>query len=167
MFPGVIGGAAAFVSLGRFFFPFDREHGVELPEVLVGLPLGDGRPICNKPPSRGSPVRAVHFRPVGRTAWSSAGGRLLGLHSTTWLPFCIGRDRTCPRALHGLIIPQWPKTRNQRLRRAYKDGSGYLVEAEWPDGVIQLVDDFGSESEALEWIAEKSDDWVRKHPKPA
>jgi len=23
--------------------------------------------------------------------------------------------------------------------RAYKDGSGYLVEAEWPDGVIRLV----------------------------
>ncbi len=50
--------------------------------------------------------------------------------------------------------------------RAYKDGSGYLVEAEWPDGVIQLVDDFGSESEAMEWITDKSDDWVRKHPKP-
>jgi hypothetical protein len=49
--------------------------------------------------------------------------------------------------------------------RPYKDGSGYLVEAEWPDGVIQLVDDFGSESEALEWIAEKSDDWARKPSK--
>jgi hypothetical protein len=50
--------------------------------------------------------------------------------------------------------------------RAYKDGSGYLVEAEWPDGVVQLVDDFGSEAEALEWIAQKSDDWNRKHPRP-
>ena len=39
--------------------------------------------------------------------------------------------------------------------RAYTDGSGYLVEAEWPDGVIRLVDDFGSESEAMEWITDK------------
>jgi hypothetical protein len=33
-------------------------------------------------------------------------------------------------------------------------------------GRRRLVDDFGSESEAMEWITDKSDDWVRKHPKP-
>jgi hypothetical protein len=69
-----------------------------------------------------------------------------------------------PRA-HSTAMAKDPKPTFKP--RPYKDGSGYLVEAEWPDGVIQLVDDFGSESEALEWIAEKSDDWVRKHPKPA
>jgi hypothetical protein len=68
-----------------------------------------------------------------------------------------------PRA-HSTAMAKDPKPTFKP--RPYKDGSGYLVEAEWPDGVIQLVDDFGSESEALEWIAEKSDDWVRKHPKP-
>ena len=50
--------------------------------------------------------------------------------------------------------------------RPYEDGSGYLVAAEWPDGVIQLVDDFVSEAEALEWIGQKSDDWIRNHPRP-
>ena len=69
-----------------------------------------------------------------------------------------------PRA-HSTAMAKDPKPTFKP--RPYKDGSGYLVEAEWPEGVIQLVDDFGSESEALEWIAEKSDDWVRKHPKPA
>lgn len=49
--------------------------------------------------------------------------------------------------------------------RAYRDGSGYLVEAEWPDGAIQLVDDFGSEAQALEWITGKSDDWIRNRPR--
>jgi hypothetical protein len=49
--------------------------------------------------------------------------------------------------------------------RAYRDGSGFLVEAEWPDGVIQLVDDFVSEAQALEWITDKSDNWVRTHPR--
>jgi hypothetical protein len=47
----------------------------------------------------------------------------------------------------------------------YKVGHYWRVEVEWPDGVTQHVDDFGSESEALEWIARKSDDWARKHPK--
>jgi hypothetical protein len=40
---------------------------------------------------------------------------------------------------------------------------GYLVEVEWPDGFTQHVEDFGSESEALEWIDQKSDDWASKN----
>ena len=47
----------------------------------------------------------------------------------------------------------------------YKVGHYWRVEVEWADGVTQHVDDFGSESEALEWIARKSDDWARKHPR--
>ena len=47
----------------------------------------------------------------------------------------------------------------------YKVGDHWRVEVEWPDGVTQHVDDFGSESEALEWISRKSDDWARKHPR--
>src|SRR4029077_6692922 len=74
----------------------------------LGLPSKLAPPL---PPSASSQERAV----AGRRRRA---GAVLGLHSTTWLPFCIRRDRTCPRALHGLIIPQWPKARNQRLRRA-------------------------------------------------
>jgi hypothetical protein len=48
--------------------------------------------------------------------------------------------------------------------KPFLDGSGWHVDAEWPDGVTQHVDDFGSDSEAREWIAKKSDAWLQKHP---
>jgi hypothetical protein len=47
----------------------------------------------------------------------------------------------------------------------YKVGYQWRVELQWPDGVTQHVDDFGSESEASEWITHKSDGWLKKHPK--
>jgi hypothetical protein len=49
--------------------------------------------------------------------------------------------------------------------RAFKDGSGWHVEVEWPDGTTQHVDDFGSEAEAGDWIARKSEQWIEKHLK--
>jgi hypothetical protein len=39
------------------------------------------------------------------------------------------------------------------------------VDVEWPDGVSQHVDDFGSEAEAGDWIARKSEKWIEKQPK--
>ena len=48
--------------------------------------------------------------------------------------------------------------------KPFLDGSGWHVDAEWPDGVTQHVDDFGSDSEAREWIAKKSEAWLQKHP---
>src|ERR1700690_605406 len=50
--------------------------------------------------------------------------------------------------------------------KPFMDGSGWHVDAEWPDGVTQHVDDFGSGSEAREWIAKKSEGWLQKHPIP-
>jgi hypothetical protein len=47
----------------------------------------------------------------------------------------------------------------------YKDGSGWYVEAEWLDGFTQHVDDFGSDSEAQDWVAHESAAWLQKHPK--
>jgi hypothetical protein len=47
--------------------------------------------------------------------------------------------------------------------KPFMDGSGWHVDAEWPDGLIQHVDDFGSDSEAREWIAKKSQAWLQKH----
>jgi hypothetical protein len=51
--------------------------------------------------------------------------------------------------------------------KPFMDGSGWHVDAEWPDGVTQHVDDFGSGSEAREWIAKKSEAWLQKHRTPA
>ncbi len=50
--------------------------------------------------------------------------------------------------------------------KSYKDGSGWYVEAEWPDGTTQHVDDFGSDSEAQDWVIHKSAKWLQKHPQP-
>jgi hypothetical protein len=52
-----------------------------------------------------------------------------------------------------------------KLKR-FMDGSGWHVDAEWPNGVTQHVDDFESDSEAQEWIAKKSEAWLQKHPIP-
>jgi hypothetical protein len=48
--------------------------------------------------------------------------------------------------------------------KPFMDGSGWYVVAEWPDGVTQHVDDFGSDSEAREWIAKKSEAWLQRQP---
>jgi len=49
--------------------------------------------------------------------------------------------------------------------KSFKDGSGWYVEAVWPDGFIQHVDDFGSDTEAQDWVIHKSAGWLKKHPK--
>ena len=38
------------------------------------------------------------------------------------------------------------------------------MDAEWPDGATQHVDDFRSSSEAREWITKKSEAWLQEHP---
>jgi len=51
-----------------------------------------------------------------------------------------------------------------------KDGSGYYVRVEWPHGQVDQVsdnsntNDFRSESEANDWIANKLAEWVEQHP---
>jgi hypothetical protein len=71
-----------------------------------------------------------------------------------------------------LITGGWPKGNAKKNSRPtfkpkpFLDGSGWHVDAEWPDGVTQHVDDFGSSSEAREWIAKKSEAWLQKHPIP-
>ncbi len=49
--------------------------------------------------------------------------------------------------------------------KPFKDGSGWYVEAKRLDGSTEYVDQFGSDSEALEWITNKSEKWLQKHPK--
>jgi hypothetical protein len=48
--------------------------------------------------------------------------------------------------------------------KPFMDGSGWHVDAEWPDGVIRHVDDFQSGSEAREWIVKNSEAWLQGHP---
>ena len=51
--------------------------------------------------------------------------------------------------------------------KPFMDGSGWHVDAEWPDGVTQHVDDFGVlDFEAHEWIAKKLEAWLQKQPLP-
>jgi hypothetical protein len=66
-----------------------------------------------------------------------------------------------PRFNDGMVEKQ---SRPTFKPKPFLDGSGWHVDAEWPDGVTQHVDDFGSGSEAREWIAKRSEAWLQKHP---
>ena len=117
MFPSVIGGpCGCFCFTWSLLFPTRPRAWRRTSGGSRRAPAG--RPICNKPPSRGSPVRACSLSSGG------SDGVVIGGWAVAWASFddlvavLHKRDRTCPLALHGLIIPQWPKTRNQRLRRA-------------------------------------------------
>jgi hypothetical protein len=39
-------------------------------------------------------------------------------------------------------------------------GSQYSVAATWPDGRVEQIEGFATESEANEWIANKFQDWL-------
>ena len=49
----------------------------------------------------------------------------------------------------------------------FKDGSGWRVEVQWPNGSTQHVDDFNSDYEACDWISNGSAAWLLKHSAPA
>jgi len=38
----------------------------------------------------------------------------------------------------------------------------WAVEAEWPDGSIELVETFGDYFDALNWLTNKAVDWVQQ-----
>jgi hypothetical protein len=49
--------------------------------------------------------------------------------------------------------------------RELKDGSGWYVLFEWPNGRTRQMDGFRSELEAETWIQEESEVWLkRSHP---
>jgi hypothetical protein len=41
-----------------------------------------------------------------------------------------------------------------------RDGELWQVEAEWPDGTIELIDKFKAHFEALHWIKNRSAAWI-------
>jgi hypothetical protein len=41
------------------------------------------------------------------------------------------------------------------------DGDHWRVEAEWPDGTIEQVDNFKSHFEAVNWISAEAEAWLR------
>ena len=42
------------------------------------------------------------------------------------------------------------------------DGDRWSVEAEWPDGTIELVDTFKTQLDATNWIKTLSEAWLRE-----
>jgi hypothetical protein len=42
-----------------------------------------------------------------------------------------------------------------------KDGSAWYIELTWPDGCVEHIDSFQSESEINDWISRKSDAWLK------
>jgi hypothetical protein len=41
------------------------------------------------------------------------------------------------------------------------DGERWIIEAEWPDGTIERVDDFEANYEAVNWINQEADSWLK------
>jgi hypothetical protein len=41
-----------------------------------------------------------------------------------------------------------------------RDGERWSIEAEWPDGTIELVETFGAHFQAAEWISTYSKVWL-------
>jgi hypothetical protein len=46
-----------------------------------------------------------------------------------------------------------------------KDGSAWYIELTWPDGCVEHIDSFQSESEISDWISRKSDAWLKARGK--
>jgi len=42
------------------------------------------------------------------------------------------------------------------------DGDNWSVEAEWPDGTIEPVEDFRGHSDAVDWLNTRSESWLRE-----
>ena len=53
----------------------------------------------------------------------------------------------------------------QLTSREYKDGRGWYVEATGEGGIAENVGDFGSDSEAKDWITRKSTDYFKARQK--
>ena len=53
-----------------------------------------------------------------------------------------------------------PSLKPRELKKA--EASEWYVEAEWPDRPTEQVGQFGSESEAQDWIVHQSAEWFRK-----
>ena len=43
-----------------------------------------------------------------------------------------------------------------------RDGEGWAVEAEWPDGTLEQIDTFKAHFEALNWVNNRSEVWLQE-----
>jgi hypothetical protein len=46
-----------------------------------------------------------------------------------------------------------------------RHGNAWYIELTWPDGCIEHIDSFQSESEINDWISRKSDAWLKARGK--
>ena len=49
--------------------------------------------------------------------------------------------------------------------RVLKDGSAWYIQVAWPNGSLENIDSFQSESEVADWISRKSDAWLKTRGK--
>jgi hypothetical protein len=43
-----------------------------------------------------------------------------------------------------------------------RDGRHWAVEAEWPDGTIEQIDEFKHHFEAVDWVTNRSEQWLHE-----
>jgi hypothetical protein len=72
---------------------------------------------------------------------------------------CCGLDRR----IHGVMANLSSKPAMKPC--CLKDGSAWYIELTWPDGCVEHIDSFQSESEINDWISRKSDAWLKARGK--
>jgi hypothetical protein len=68
---------------------------------------------------------------------------------------CVGLDRR----KRGVVANSSSKPAMKPF--CLKDGSAWYIELTWPDGRVEHIDSFQSESEINDWISRKSDAWLK------
>ena len=60
------------------------------------------------------------------------------------------------------MAKKYPKPIFKPRELKKREASEWYVEAEWPDGTIEPIGSFESDSDARDWIASKSGGWLEK-----
>jgi hypothetical protein len=64
--------------------------------------------------------------------------------------------------ISGEMAKKYPKPIFKPRELKKLEASEWSVEAEWPDGTLERIGSFESDSEARDWIAHKSAGWLEK-----
>ena len=98
-------------------------------------------------------LRGARRRSIRATKWPASVSAVSG---------SLGLVVAPAARISGGMAKKYPKPifKPRELRK--RDASEWYVEAEWPDGTLEPIGSFQSDSDARDWIASKSGGWLEK-----